>query len=911
MACARWGTRSERLDAIMSIHVFGEKADRTHENQMLQAFLLQLEERWADSDDWIFVIANSMWSGAEIDLVCILPSAIIVADFKSYEGVISGTENAAWTADGIIVKGGRKNNPFQQLRDNKFAVLNWLESKRMLKGRALGHISSSVIFSGSITDNLDLSPKVRSWFYPTDLGNCAKLFDNVASPDLRIEKKEVQEIIDRLGARSMSWESKRPKIHVIPSPRPQEQIVPALTSHQKEAIQSITHFLTSDESVAFSVRGMTSTGKSRLLSELTDQIHKSGRQVIVLKPNRRLAVDASNEASSIYSHLYSGGVQDEDHEKSDKDDAEPRVIPLRECKDDRNCVYLVDDAHLLGNTRFTTPDGKVYGTGKLLNDFFDFAEFEETKRKVIFFGDPYQIQRANAAESVLSGEFQKSREIGYQELELSQVIDAQEDQGKLANALLLVAALREGKFAKFSPVLSGAFRVAESKDAAREMISTYRSDPHSAWYLAETHDKANVFVRWIREQLHGRKTLDSLEPGDLLEVFSAPESGSPDTGLVSFQSGARQTVKRVRQRNEYEQGLNWAKRNPVKFHSITTTLGRANSSDVELFEEFLISEKPELDKETAVAERVWRDGINRARHKFHNDNQRELEVTSHSEPPKPAPDFVYARYGYAATVHHAQGMTKRRCYLNCDHAAGRHTDGFFRWLYSALTVAEEEVVLLNFSEIHPLDAADWNAASAMVTKEIPVGAGWTFQPDGIASETDQNRIPPVGLNQSHDILKSAAIWLNLSQSLENLGWRITKVSSHPYLERYELAGSSGQTCNVRVSYNGKNTITAMHLDDEQYWPLLADVAAGCIKTTAKSPEAETLITCITSRLEGDGWKIVSLTETAYRMAITVAREFNERVSIEVNFDKQGLASSLRPRQASHPELIETIKEALL
>lgn len=95
----------------MTILVYGEKASRTHENQMLQVFLERLEDRWADSTDWIVAVANVMWNGAEIDLVCILPSAIIVADFKNYGGTLTGTENGPWQVDGVIVKGGRKAKP--------------------------------------------------------------------------------------------------------------------------------------------------------------------------------------------------------------------------------------------------------------------------------------------------------------------------------------------------------------------------------------------------------------------------------------------------------------------------------------------------------------------------------------------------------------------------------------------------------------------------------------------------------------------------------------------------------------------------------------------------------------------------------------------------------------------------------
>ena len=107
----------------MTIHVYGEKANRTHENQMLQSFLERLEDRWASSADWIFIVANTLWNGSEIDLVCILPSAIIVIDFKNYGGRLTGTENGAWRADSVPVIGGTKANPYLQLRSNKFSVL--------------------------------------------------------------------------------------------------------------------------------------------------------------------------------------------------------------------------------------------------------------------------------------------------------------------------------------------------------------------------------------------------------------------------------------------------------------------------------------------------------------------------------------------------------------------------------------------------------------------------------------------------------------------------------------------------------------------------------------------------------------------------------------------------------------------
>lgn len=329
-----------------------------------------------------------------------------------------------------------------------------------------------------------------------------------------------------------------------------------------------------------------------------------------------------------------------------------------------------------------------------------------------------------------------------------------------------------------------------------------------------------------------------------------------------------------------------------------------------MFEEFLKAEKPELDKETAVAESVWRNAIKRDQEKAFDGKQTTLQGIEGRSAPPPAPDFTYARYGYASTVHHAQGMSQPVCYVNCDHAAGRHSEGFFRWLYSALTVAERELVLLNFSDIHPFDAAVWNAGAAKEASDIAVGAGWAFQPNGIASEQDQQRSLPEGLDQSKDVLKSVAIWLRVVNAVERLGWRVVKAACHPYQEQYDLSGPQEEQCQLRIAYNGKNVVTAMHVKDPAQWPLLTDLASACVETTGYSPEAETLLRSARARLDRIGWKIVSAAETPYRLATTVARNQDERVGLEINFDKQGLVSSLRPLTYSNPEAVETIRSAL-
>lgn len=896
----------------MTILLYGEKASRTHENQMLCALLDSLADRWATSTDWLYVIANSMWNGAEIDLVCILPSAIIVADFKNYHGCLTGTENGPWQADGTLVKGGRKANPYQQLRDNKFSVMDWVQSKRLLAGRNLGHIAAGVVFSGPIENQLDLPPKVCSWFYPTDLANCAALLDGLASPELKIAQAEAQDIVLRLGVTPIEWASNKPQVRDLVPRQLAMNSISRLTEHQRDIAQTLLSFVASETSKTFAVLGMTSTGKSRLLAELAGDFMSAEKTVIVLTPNRRLAnsSEMKAKADSIYAHLYKGNPDEEADDPDAPEKKKLKTIPLRECRDKDDCIYLIDDAHLLGNSRFSTPDGKQYGSGQLLADFFNFIALETSQRKVIFFGDPYQIQRASAEDSVLVGAFQKSRKLEFQSASLTQLIYATAGSAKLANAAKLVAAIDTQKFAALEMATDDNCKLVDKKEAANALLAHFRSDPHSVWYLTETHSQVNGVTNWLRPRLHDKTSLGTVEVGDLLEIYVGAEAhGSFDSNSASVNSGERMIVASVGNYGAYQQALNWVKSGPVRFHSVGCEFQGQEGATFHVFDEFLTAQKPELDKETAIAESAWR-----------KENKRNIEKAREEPLPgidpliplPPAHDFTYARYGYASTVHHAQGMTQPTCYVNCDHSAGRHSEGFFRWLYSALTVAESELVVFNLPDIHAFDDADWKTGAVKTAADIAVGAGWSFQADGIASERDQQRSPPEGLDQSKDILKSAAIWLRVVNAAERLGWRIVKAASYPYQEQYDLVGPQGEQCLLRVVYNGKNVVTAMHLKDPEHcWPLLTAVAFDCLAANGYSPEAEGLLRSANARLAKGKWQIVSATETAYRLLITVVRKQVERVSIEINFDKQGLASSLRPLQTSDEQLPSILKELLL
>jgi hypothetical protein len=99
----------------------------------------------------------------------------------------------------------------------------------------------------------------------------------------------------------------------------------------------------------------------------------------------------------------------------------------------------------------------------------------------------------------------------------------------------------------------------------------------------------------------------------------------------------------------------------------------------------------------------------------------------------------------------------------------------------------------------------------------------------------------------------------------------------------------------------------MHVNDQEHWPLLADLACGCVETNQYSAQAAVLLRSARLRFAPIGWRILSAMETGYRLQITAACNPNERISLAISFDKQGQVSSLRPLLCSKHDVVATIR----
>ena len=190
---------------------FGDYSSHENEKKMLEKFLSQLVPVYGDnSNRWIYVIYNAMWSGQEVDLVCITQDSIIVADFKNYSGSLVGQENGEWMmtnlqGETLPVKGGGQINPFVQVRKNKYAVMEWLKSESMLVSDNIGHMAGLILFTEIKEAQIKLSHGVSQWFHVSDIPHIGRHLPSYCSKEINIAQSEAQEIVDALHLQAYEW----------------------------------------------------------------------------------------------------------------------------------------------------------------------------------------------------------------------------------------------------------------------------------------------------------------------------------------------------------------------------------------------------------------------------------------------------------------------------------------------------------------------------------------------------------------------------------------------------------------------------------------------------------------------------------------------------------------------------------
>lgn len=569
----------------------------------------------------------------------------------------------------------------------------------------------------------------------------------------------------------------------------------------------IRSFIESSEQILV-VTGMIGAGIEQLLRYIVEQALYLGRNYSVLGPNRRIASRYPvNNAESIYTHIYSGNP---------RFDKEKFVYDLTsQRKPDDKHLYVMGDAHLISDSKFET-DNAIYGSGKLLTDFLEFAGLQRSKRQIIWLGDPFQLTRGKADESALCTErLQALTGLPVQTVWLRYILPGNEDDLFVDNCLNLAKSMESGRFNELGIKTDGIRCIeAPNEPLSQHQIfhNFFTEEPKLTKFVCFSHAQVNQMNNWVRQNIFSRG--EAITVGDIVHIHNSlsvdPENELdypiyvPNDSFAEVMAVSDNVPPIVQPLKGRDRPIN------VPFLRIRARL-LTDSREIDFFclKNYLYAEKPELDTDTIIAIQVSVKTRFRQQQK-----QRGLESDDNSDDSQFAmflrrdPYFNAARlrFGYALTLHRAQGQQFRAVIADMDTGQGQTNDAYFRWVYTLFSIVQERIILWNIPLITPFYQAVWDNSQGRLDSIRPRNL-IPFDPDAEGGSLNIS-----GFSIPEKPLRNLYLYIEARLKYQKI--LVNAYKHHNYQEIYGFESEDGaSSCNLRLHYNGKFQVTRIEIID--------------------------------------------------------------------------------------------------
>ena len=463
------------------------------------------------------------------------------------------------------------------------------------------------------------------------------------------------------------------------------------TKEQEKAIILLADFLLSRERDAvFLLKGYAGTGKTSLLAALVRTLGMLQQRVMLLAPTGRAAKVLSSYAGvpayTIHRKIY--------RQKSITDmDVFQNDVNLRQ-----DTLFIVDEASMIANDAHDTT---VFGTGRLLDDLMHYVYSCEGCRLVLV-GDTAQLPPVGEEESpALSRTMLEGYGMAVTELQLTQVVRQLEESGILWNATMLRSLIQNDEMFEF-PKLRGktfpdvkALPGEELIEALEQSYRNYGTD--GTIVVTRSNKRANIYNNGIRARILDHE--EELSSGDLIMVaknsYFWTEREQSANGVASdtmafIANGDIAVVRRLRNERSFY-GFRFADA-ILEFPDYDN-----REMEVTVLLDTLQSEAPALTRQQqeALFQGVWEDYPELTNRR---DRMKRLRQD-------PYYNALQIKYAYAVTCHKAQGGQWEHVYIDQGYITEEMlTPDYFRWLYTAITRATEQVYLVNWPDSALSDA---------------------------------------------------------------------------------------------------------------------------------------------------------------------------------------------------------------
>lgn len=578
-----------------------------------------------------------------------------------------------------------------------------------------------------------------------------------------------------------------------------------LTSGQNGLLDELDKFL-SDKSTCFLLKGYAGTGKTFMMKGLTDFLTETKRSFRIAAPTGRAAKVISqktkHKAYTIHKTIYSSKDLKEFKTKNeDGTETFKFYYELKHNEDPNNTIYIIDEASMLSNV-YSEGEFFRFGSGYLLKDLINYINFDNNdhNKKVIFIGDNAQLPPVNMNFSpALDGKYlQENCNLVSSEFELTEVVRQKAESGILHNATKLRQSLKANIFNQLD--IETSFNDI-NKTKHEELLSKYleacnNSIDEETIIVAYSNSSVKEYNDFVRNHFFPNQNTITVKDKIILvsNNYNYPQMEllNGDFGIVKEVSTINESrtikLKRKNRRNETIE-INV----PLTFRNVTITFTdeefKKHDIQCKIIENLLYSRHRDLSSDELKA--LYIDF--KIRNEKLKSGTKEFKDAIRSD--------VYfnalrIKFGYAVTCHKAQGGEWANTFLNCKTSMGYFNSSYFRWLYTGITRAKEN--------LYTLDEPHFTIGSNLQPPKIE-----NFQPreDILTLNTEISEIElPFDFSNQTNFVKH--IYLIVSECLKDENVNINDIRHTNYLEHYTIS-QGNETAVFKINYNSHNKITTI------------------------------------------------------------------------------------------------------
>ena len=449
------------------------------------------------------------------------------------------------------------------------------------------------------------------------------------------------------------------------------------TEGQATVMYHLAAFLLSQkENPTYVLRGYAGTGKTSLVKALVKTLPTIGMKYVLLAPTGRAAKVLNSytgqNASTIHRRIYQAQTF-----------PDGSIRMTRGENKSNHTLFIVDEASMIGEQR-------EFGGKSLLDDLLEYV-FSGNQCRLLLIGDTAQLPPVESNESpALDCEYLKSQfPITAATYELTEVKRQALASGILYNATQLRQLLNENRFEYDLPI----FDIEGFNDTKKIEPETFEellykvfseNADNEAVVICKSNKRANMFNQAIRGRILNIE--GEIATGDRLMVVKNNYHWADGNDAISFIANGDMAELRKIKHFEEMYGFHFA---DVEL-SFTDYPNEANV-EAKILLDTLNSNSASLTEEEsqrlfAAIEEDYMDIPNR------RERYKEMKKN-------PWFNALQVKFAYALTCHKTQGGQWNTVFIDSsfNQKEALETEDL-RWLYTAMTRAQERVYFVNFKE---------------------------------------------------------------------------------------------------------------------------------------------------------------------------------------------------------------------